>query len=615
MRFIGNKELIAPDIKELLAENGLLDKGLTLCDAFCGTGAVSDLLKDSFDLVVNDSLKWCTVYTKGRVVSGTCTFSKLGFDPFAFLNSNKKTKKGFFFRNYSPTESSRMYFMPENAGRIDYFRATIETWRTRHLIDDDEYCYLLASLIESVSRVSNTAGVYGAFLKHWDPRAKRAITFSPVEARRLPHRKIHLHNEKIEDIIDTIDCDILYLDPPYTQNQYGTQYHLLETLVLNDNPPISPITGSRPTAPMRSDWSKDIKKHILFDKVVSRTKAKHIICSYSSDGFMSQSYIAAVLKRYGTDDSFTCKKISYDKYTNFKSRAKDGHFEYLFYIRKKPKSKVYYTSPLNYIGSKTRMLPFLMANMPDKIETFVDAFGGGFNVGINSNADRIVYNDYNHIVKNLIESFRVNETYDYVQYIRRQIKKYGLEKENAETYMAAREYYNALPIERRDPRLLYTVIMYGFNQQIRFNGGYEFNNPVGMRWFNEKVLEKLISFSGAVKSKNIVFKSVDYADLVDEIRPGSFVYMDPPYRLTTGAYNDGKRGFKGWDAEAEKRMFEFAEKLDAAAVKFMISYVIGHKGKVNEALKKWLSSNSFRVIECDRVQGIGRNEVVIVNYA
>jgi adenine-specific DNA-methyltransferase len=614
MRFIGNKELIVPEIKKLLDQQGLLSKGLTFFDAFCGSGAVADSLKDSFDIVINDLLKWCVVYSRGRLVSNSCRFEALKFDPFEFFKSNTDTIPGFFYRNYSPGGSQRMYFTPENAGRIDYIRSTIEDWQNQSLINADEHAFLLASLIESISLVSNTAGVYGAFLKHWDVRATKPIIFNPVVAKPCGHGKLEYRNERIEEIIESVDCDVLYLDPPYTQNQYGTQYHILETLTLNDEPTISPITGSRPTGPMRSDWSKDVKKHILFDRLIARTNAKYIIFSYSPDGFMSKSFIEATLKRYGEAETYVCKPLSYRKYTNFKSRRSDNHSEYLFFVKTKPKERVYYASPLNYIGSKTRMIPFLKEHFPETTETFVDAFGGGFNVGINSTAKRVIYNDYNYLVKNLIESFHANETSLYVAYVRRQIKKYDLQKEHSENYLIARNHYNSLPAEKRDPKFLFTLIMYGFNQQIRFNGDHQFNNPIGQRWFNDKVLEKVISFSRAINEKNVIFKNVDYYELLDDVGPGSFVYMDPPYRLTTGAYNDGKRGFEGWDVAAEKRMFEFAEKLNSRGVNFMLSYVEGHRGKVNGELKKWLSANDFRLIECEQIQGVGRKEVVIVNY-
>jgi len=614
MRFIGNKELIITDIVQLLEEKNLSTSQLTLFDAFCGTGAVSDALKSKFNIISNDMLKWTTIYTQGRLYAPNCAFEKLGFDPFEFFNSNNEIEKGFFYKNYSPAESERMYFSIENAGRIDYFRQTIELWKTESLINEQEYSFLLASLIESLSSVANVAGVYGAFLKHWDSRALKPIELKKVDFNKNNHLDVTVYNDKIENIIENVECDILYLDPPYTQNQYGTQYHILETLVLNDNPKISPITGSRETAPMRSDWSKDIKSHILFDKIIAKTKAKYILFSYSQDGFMSKSFIEASLKRYGKADTYICKNISYSKYTNFKSRKGKEHNEYLFFIEKKEEKDVYYESPLNYIGSKAKMAETIARELPEQIDCFVDAFGGGFNVGINIPAKKIIYNDINSFVSKLVASFKENDTYEYILFIKRIIRKFGLEKENAEAYTKVRDYYNSFPIEKRDPKLLYCVILYGFNQQIRFNNSLEFNNPVGMRWFNDKVLEKMISFSRATKEKTIQFYDSDYIDLQKQIDKETFVYFDPPYMLTRGAYNDGKRGFNGWDISLENELLTFAENLNEDKKNFMISYVLEHKGEANVNIQKWVNKHNFNVIYVNPQLGNNRNEVLITNY-
>ena len=614
MRFIGNKELIIQDIRKLLHEKDLIDSDLVLFDAFCGTGAVSDALKGDLKVVVNDMLNWCVTYAKGRICSSECTFEKLGFDPIEFFNSSNEILEGFFYKNYSPGGSDRMYFSKENAGKIDFFRSKIEEWLGDELISNEEYAHLLASLIESISTVSNTAGVYGAFLKHWDPRAVKRIVFREVDSQNVVANEPVFHNEKLEDLIGEVECDILYIDPPYTQNQYGTQYHLLETLVLNDNPSISKITGSRPTTPMRSDWSKDLKSHILFDKIVSKTKAKHIVFSYSTDGFLSKSFVEASMKRYGKPETYLCRKISYKKYKNFKSRGKKEHYEYLFYVEKKDEEDVFIESPLNYIGSKAKMIGELNKYIPSDISTFIDAFGGGFNVGINSKAEKIIYNDLNHFVKDLVESFRINDTYQYLLYIRRQIKKYDLKPKDGESYLKIRDKYNSLPINKRDPKLLYTVILYGFNQQIRFNGNHDFNNPVGMRWFNDKVLEKMISFSRVIKEKNVEFKTSSYTELESHINGGTFYYMDPPYRLTTGSYNDGKRGFKGWGKETEAELFQFCDRLNTKGQKFMISYVLEHKGATNDDLRSWISDKGYSLLEVPPIKGIQRKEVLITNY-
>lgn len=617
MRYLGNKELIIPEIKTLLMDKGILNKRLCFFDAFCGTGTVADSFKEYYDIKINDNLLWSTIYTKGRINAYKCTFKKLGFDPIEYFNSNDYKRQDFMYMNYSPGGSERMYFSAENAGRIDYFRYSIEEWYSKSLLTDDEYCYLLACLIESVSDVSNTAGVYGAYLKKWDSRALKPIIFDRVDAKDGHVNSLKVYNDKIENIIRDIECDILYLDPPYTQNQYGTQYHLLETLVKNDNPTISKITGSRSTAPMRSDWSKEYKANILFDKILAETKAKYIVFSYSIDGFMSKEFIEASMKRYGKKETYECRKISYKKYQNWKSKNATEHFEYLFFVEKKDQEEIVYESPLNYTGSKAKILLDIKSNIPDNLNTFMDLFGGGFNVGINIKANNVIYNDINYMVKDIIQSFRETETVKYIQYIKKTINKFNLEKGNSESYIKARAYYNSLPKDARDPKLLFTIILYGYQQQIRFNSKHDFNNPAGIRWFNDKILEKMISFSRIIKEGRYKFQSNDYLELRDIVNNNTFVYMDPPYKLTTGAYNDGKRGFNGWDDSLEQELFSFADDLTMKKIPFMLSYVLEHAGKKNTELEAWIKTNNYTLIELGDVLGISgskRKEVLIINY-
>ena len=594
------------------------EESLTLFDAFCGTGAVSDRLKNKFNLVINDNLKWATVYTAGRLYASSCHFERLGFDPFAFLNQSDEKVQGFIYKNYAPTESSRMYFTPENAARIDYFRKQIEEWHKNKLLSEAEYMLLLASLVESVSRVSNTAGVYGAFLKKWDGRALKPIEFIKPAYNACDSLNIKIYNDKTENIISDVKCDILYLDPPYTQNQYGTQYHLLETLILNDHPSVSKVTGSRPVMPMRSDWSKEYKAHILLDRIIANTTARYIVMSYNNDGLMSKEYIEAVMKRYGKPETYCCKKISYKKYQNWKSQNHKEHFEYLFFVEKKDPADVVYESPLNYIGSKARVIPAIRENLPSDIDDFIDAFGGGFNVGINIRSESVVYNEYNHFVKELIESFWQYDTFSYIVYMKKMIRRFELEPGRKDAYLNVRDYYNSLPEDKRDPRLLLVVILYSFQQQIRFNSNHGFNNPVGMRWFNDNLLEKLVSFSRRIKELNVCFSCADYTDTFRYVDDGhTFVYLDPPYMLTNGSYNDGKRGFKGWDVSQEAALFEFLDKLNHEGSRFMLSFVLEHKGKVNQNLVNWTQDNHYHIIELGDILGISgsrRKEILVTNY-
>ena len=252
-------------------------------------------------------------------------------------------------------------------------------------------------------------------------------------------------------------------------------------------------------------------------------------------------------------------------------------------------------------------------------DCFVDVFGGGFNVGANIHANKIIYNDINYMVKDLIESFFKYDTYDFILFVKKFIEKHNLEIANKETYLKARDYYNNLPLQKKDPRILFAIILYSFQQQIRFNGNHEFNNPVGNRWFNDCILEKLISFSRIIKKQNVLFSSIDYIDLEKVVKPdkNTFLYFDPPYKLTTGSYNDGKRGFKGWNNTLELELFNFIDTMTAKDVPCMLSYVYEHKGEVNKTLAEWVKRNNYRYIELGNVIGISglpRKEILITNY-
>lgn len=335
LRYLGNKDSLTEIIQEIILQKVNIQPTMIFFDAFCGTGSIANAFKNICNVRINDNLHCATTYSYGRIMGSSCTFSKLGFNPIEYFNKTDETLEGYFYKTYSPGGSQRMYLSKYNAGRVDYFRQTIEEWNVQGKLTKEEYSYLLACLVESISFVSNTAGVYGAFLKKWDDRALKNITFLDVSDGIVTNKQIEMSTKKIENIIEDVPCDILYLDPPYTQNQYGTQYHLLETLVLNDMPEsVSKVTGSRSTREMRSDWSKIYKVHILFDRVLAKTTARHIFLSYNNDGDMSKDFIEAIMKRYAVDGSFECITIPYKKYENWKSKNKKEHFEYLFYIEK-----------------------------------------------------------------------------------------------------------------------------------------------------------------------------------------------------------------------------------------------------------------------------------------
>lgn len=617
MRYIGNKNKIISYIEALINDKKINKENYTFCDAFSGTATVGNYFKDKFKIIANDNLYTSFVMSQAKLNTPDLKFELLGLNPFEIFNDENNKLNGFIYKNFSPGGSERQYFSSNNASRIDFIRTKIEYWYNHDKLTRNEYYYLIACLIESVSKVANVAGVYGSYLKMWDPRAIKPLKFIHVE--QLKENALYeneVYNKNIEELINDISGDILYLDPPYTKNQYSVQYHLLETIALYDEPDLKGKTGARDTSKQASKFSKPGDVHIEFEKIIAKAKFKYIILSYSSDGIMSKEYIESVFKRYGKPETYEFRKFTYKQYLNSKAEKDEKHCEYLFYIEKKDSDEeINYASPLNYIGGKADMIDFIKKNSPRKIDRFIDIFGGGFNVGINFNAEQIIYNDCNFKVKELLEMFRNVETIDLYKYITHMIKKYKLEKGDKKSYLKIRELYNSQDKNLREPKLLYLLILFGYQQQIRFNSSYDYNNPVGQAGFNDKILEKIISYCRNLKEKNVVFMSEDFEKMWKHINKNTFVYLDPPYLITLGSYNDGKRGFNGWNENDELRLLNFLNKLNSKGIKFMLSNVLEHKEKKNKILIDWIKENNYRVIKYKEKARKNRKEVLIVNYS
>lgn len=252
----------------------------------------------------------------------------------------------------------------------------------------------------------------------------------------------------------------------------------------------------------------------------------------------------------------------------------------------------YIQSPLNYIGGKYKLLPQILPLFPKQINTFVDLFCGGCNVGINVNAPKIIFNDN---ILYLIELYRVfynKSINDILNHIESRIREYQLSLTNEQGYKLFRQLYN----QQRNSLDLFILTAYSFNHQIRFNNSHEFNNPFGKdrSCFNPKMKYNLVAFLNKLHKKETTFTcnnfdNFDFSLLTNE----DFVYCDPPYLITTGTYNDGKRGFTGWNEQEEMKLLSVLNKLNNKNIKFALSNVLIHKGKTNNILQKWITDNNF----------------------
>lgn len=277
-------------------------------------------------------------------------------------------------------------------------------------------------------------------------------------------------------------------------------------------------------------------------------------------------------------------------------------------------------SPMNYIGGKAKLLPQMLPLFPDDINTFYDVFTGGLNVAANIEAERIVANDMNTYVMEIAREFYHRDTTELLDTIHGYIDSYGLSKTNWEAFIKFRADYNANP----SPLKLYTLICFSFNYQFRFNNQHEYNNPFGKNrsQFSERLEEKLIRFTMKLKEKNISFHTAPFEDLLgqSDFNKGDMVYLDPPYLITTGSYNDGNRGFKNWTINQEKLLLNVLDKLDGKGVKFALSNVIEHKGHTNDLLCDWASKYQIHYLDADYSNSSHNTsrkasvEVLVTNY-
>ncbi len=647
MRYIGSKANLLKNIETCVSQN-IKIKQKSFCDIFSGTGVVARYFKPQYEIISNDALFFSYIIQKSFIESNSePTFSKLHNtvkNPFSYLeNAELPNMNKFIEENYSPSgKAGRMYFTSENARRIDFIRTTIEQWKLEKKLTLSEYFYLLASLIEAVPSVSNITGTYGAYLKKWDKRAFKKLELPQIAVKNNFHKN-KVYNEDVFDLVKHISGDILYIDPPYNSRQYAPNYHVLETIARYDNPVLTGTTGMRPYADQKSVFCSKREVNDAFEQLIKKADFTHIVLSYSSAGLMNSSFIEKTLKDNGIASTFTLQKIPYRKYKS-KIYDESGICEYLFYIQKKAESNVYpisyqipqnygllkvaepplkyskyIKSPLNYIGGKYKLLPQLMPLLPKNINTFVDLFCGGGNVGVNADCKKLIFNDINTILMEMFKVFSSLRLEDLLNQIDETISIWNLSMTNEESFVKFRDHYN----KSRNPIDLYVLSCFSFNYQFRFNNKHEYNNPFGRNRsrFSNTMKNNLIRFVQKVKETSADFVSYDFIQFpIKNLTPDDFVYCDPPYLITTGSYNDGNRGFKNWTNESDKSLYTFLDHLNEKRIRFALSNVFMHKGKKNDIIIEWAKKYKVHHLQKDYSNSsyntvrTASDEVLVTNY-
>lgn len=315
MRYIGNKESLIDRIyQEMVLRNVV---GKSFFDVFSGTASVAKFFKKlDYRVISSDLMYYSYILQKSYIGNNSepC-FSKLSnilydieADNLFSTNIHKvlkylnglKSRKGFIYNNYTPDgtlelEKPRMYYTGQNGVFIDKVRMQIEDWYNSDLLTENEYFILISSLIETVPFYANISGVYAAFHKKWDSRALKPMYLREPEIIINSHQN-ECYQCDSANLIDKVEADIFYLDPPYNQRQYAPNYHILETIAKYDNPEIKGVSGMRDYSSQKSKFCNAFTALDELEKFVKCGKYKHLILSYNNEGIMSDGSIIEVLK-------------------------------------------------------------------------------------------------------------------------------------------------------------------------------------------------------------------------------------------------------------------------------------------------------------------------------
>jgi len=334
MNYIGSKLKLSSWIKdEIKAVAGSDLSNKVFCDMFAGTGIIGRTFKQDVKKVIANDLEYYSYILNRHYIANNTEIEDREYY-IERLNNLPLVDDGFIYQNYClGSGSGRQYFSDENGKKIDTIRIEIERWYNNEEIDDDLYYFLLASLIESVDKVANTASVYGAFLKHLKKPAQKKLILESADF--IPTNSPNIvFNEDSNRLIKSISGDILYLDPPYNQRQYGANYHLLNTIALYK--PFKPKGKTGLPTYNRSSYCKKSEVINSFEELIKNADFKYIFLSYNNEGLVNQKDIENIMERYGKYDLVT------QEYQRFKSdrsenryHKTDKTFEYLHILEKK----------------------------------------------------------------------------------------------------------------------------------------------------------------------------------------------------------------------------------------------------------------------------------------
>lgn len=339
--YIGNKRaLLAPIREALQTVSAKVGKPrLRVLDAFTGSGVVARLMREfAQDLVVND------IEDYSRVISD-CYLTNRSEFPFEAVQEvverlniavkSADAAPGFIERLYSPrdenriTAEDRVFYTRENARRLDNYRQLIDQ-------EDPRLApYLLGPLLSEASIHANTAGVFKGFYKDRETGIGRfggsgadaLVRIKGEIALEVPVLSNYESSYQVfqldaNDLVERIgNFDLAYLDPPYNQHPYGSNYFMLNLIVKYLEPEaISKVSGI-PTDWRRSAYNVRSMALARLRHLVNAVDARFVLISYNDEGFISIGEMRQLLGNEGAYEELKVKYATFRGSRNLRNRS------------------------------------------------------------------------------------------------------------------------------------------------------------------------------------------------------------------------------------------------------------------------------------------------------
>ena len=330
LNYIGSKHSLLQFIESTIRnEMNIIDfSKMTFADIFSGTSSVGFHFRNlnCSTIYSNDMEYYSYVIARASLCSN---YTENIVKKLMNIILESEPFDGCVSQNYSESgDEKRMFFKIENANRIDGMRRKLE--EIQPTITENEYYFLLASIIVSADKCANVPAIYGSFLKEYKKSAVNPIKLEPIHTKTgiiKNNRAFQLDCVEFADKMGAVD--FVYLDPPYNERQYSKNYHVLNYIARYDEElEIYGKTGLIKDVAL-SDWCSKKTASIILDKLLEKLhkKTKYVFMSYNNEGIITHDAIKEIFDKY-----FDTKIVSHEtkRFKNFKYNDTGTTIEYLW---------------------------------------------------------------------------------------------------------------------------------------------------------------------------------------------------------------------------------------------------------------------------------------------